>query len=393
MTRSDQSSAAEAPPELIADQEGFNQVLDELVSGGLVAVDTEAASFHRYSDRVYLLQLSSRTRTVVVDPLGVRDLATFGAILKDPGIEVVFHDADYDLRLLRKEFGFEAQGLFDTRVAAQLLDEPGIGLAALLEKYFGIAVDKRFQRADWSVRPLSPPMLAYAASDTTHLPALRDLMKQRLVEAGRLEWAEEEFGVIEQARWEPEESAEPGWLRMKGAKILKPRQLAVLRTLYEWRDEQARRLDKAPFRIMNNDPMLAMAKAPPGNLEELKKVPGIGHDQAERRGPVLLELIRKAMQLPESALPRVPRSPRPAIDPTYDARLDRLKAVRNRLAASYPLQPGVLCPNGTLEAIARMKPSSPEELGAISALRRWQLKEIGKELLAAVPEPAEPVAQ
>lgn len=392
MTGTGQSSAADAPPELIADQDAFDQALTELSADGLLAVDTEAASFHRYADRVYLVQLSSRTRTVVVDPLAVRDLENFGKVLGDPAVEVVFHDADYDLRLLRKEFGFEAHGLFDTRVAAQMLDEPGIGLAALLEKYFGIAVDKRFQRADWSARPLSPPMLAYAASDTRHLPALRDLMKQRLVEAGRLAWADEEFGLIEQARWEPDE-AEPGWLRMKGARILKPRQLAVLRALYEWRDEQARRLDKAPFRIMNNEPILAMAKTPPGDLEALRKVPGIGQDQAERRAPVLLDLIGRALALPESALPRIPRSPRPAIDPTYDARLDRLKAVRNRLAASYPLQPGVLCPNGTLEAIARTKPASLEELGAIPSLRRWQLKEIGRELLAAVPEPAGPVDQ
>ncbi len=392
MTAADQASAAEAPPELIAAQEPFDQALAELSAGGLLAVDTEAASFHRYADRVYLLQLSSRTRTVVVDPLTVQDLSGFGQVLGDPSIEVVFHDADYDLRLLRREFGFEAHGLFDTRVAAQILDEPGIGLAALLEKYFGIAVDKRFQRADWSARPLSPPMLAYAASDTMHLPALRDLMKQRLVEAGRLDWAEEEFGLIEQARWEPDDS-EPGWLRMKGAKILKPRQLAVLRALYEWRDEQARRLDRAPFRIMNNEPILAMAKSPPGDLEALKKVPGIGHDQAERRGPALLDLIGRALALPDSALPRIPRSPRPAIDPTYDARLDRLKALRNRLAASYPLQPGVLCPNGTLEATARTKPASLEELGTIASLRRWQLREIGQELLAAVPEPVEPAAQ
>ena len=392
MTAADQASAAEAPPELIAAQEPFDQALAELSAGGLLAVDTEAASFHRYADRVYLLQLSSRTRTVVVDPLTVQDLSGFGQVLRDPSIEVVFHDADYDLRLLRREFGFEAHGLFDTRVAAQILDEPGIGLAALLEKYFGIAVDKRFHRADWSARTLSPPILAYAASDTMHLPALRDLMKQRLVEAGRLEWAEEEFGLIEQARWEPDDS-EPGWLRMKGAKILKPRQLAVLRALYEWRDEQARRLDRAPFRIMNNEPILAMAKSPPGDLEALKKVPGIGHDQAERRGPALLDLIGRALALPDSALPRIPRSPRPAIDPTYDARLDRLKALRNRLAASYPLQPGVLCPNGTLEAIARTKPASLEELGTIASLRRWQLREIGQELLAAVPEPVEPAAQ
>lgn len=375
--------------ELISEQDRFEAAIRDLTREGQLAVDTEAASFHRYTDRVYLLQLSSRTRTVIVDPLAVTDLSTFGRVLADPGVEVVFHDADYDLRLLRREFGFEAHGLFDTRVAAQLLDEPGIGLAALLEKYFGVRVDKRFQRADWSARPLTEPMLAYAASDTTYLPALRDLMRQHLSDAGRLDWAREEFQVIEGARWETEDQ-EPGWLRMKGAKVLKPRQLAVLRALYEWRDEQARRHDRAPFRVMNNEPILEMAKHPPTDLESLKKVPGIGRDTAERRGALLLDLIDRALKLPDSALPRVPRSPRPAIDPTYEGRLDRLKAVRNRRAAAYPLQPGVLCPNGTLEAIARLKPATLEELAQVSSLRRWQLREIGQELLEAIPEPPPP---
>lgn len=353
---------------------------------GLVAVDTEAASFHKYLDRVYLLQLSSRDETVVVDPLAVKDLSAFGATLADPSVEVVFHDADYDLRLLHHEFGFKATHLFDTRVAAQLLDEPGIGLAALLEKYLQLHVDKRFQRADWSIRPLSPEMLAYAATDTRHLANLRDIMRNRLIELGRLSWAEEEFVVMEGARWDTTE-AEPGWLRLKGAKLLKPRELAVLRSVHQWRDEQARKLDRAAFRILNNEPILAMAKAPPRDMEALKRIPGVGPDQAERRGRQILAAVEEALAIPDGDLPRLERAPRRAPDPALDARLERLKLARNRLAARYPLQPGVLCPNGTLEAIARANPKNQEELAATPALRRWQVAEIGAELLAALPEP------
>ncbi len=125
----------------------------------LLAIDTEAASFHRYLDRIYLIQLSTRDLTAVIDPLGVGSLDPIGSLLADPSVEKVFHDADYDLRLFDKEFGFHAANLFDTRIAAQFLNEPGIGLGALLQKYFGITADKRFQRADWSARPLTPPML------------------------------------------------------------------------------------------------------------------------------------------------------------------------------------------------------------------------------------------
>jgi len=360
--------------------------MPRLAATGLVAVDTEAASFHKYLDRVYLLQLSSREETAVVDPLAVKDLSAFAATLADPAVEVVFHDADYDLRLLHHEFGFQATHLFDTRVAAQLLDEPGIGLAALLEKYLQVHVDKRFQRADWSIRPLSAEMLAYAANDTRHLAELRDIMRNRLTELGRLSWAEEEFVVMEGARWDTTD-AEPGWLRLKGAKLLKPRELAVLRSLHQWRDEQARRLDRAAFRILNNEPILAMAKTPPRDMEALKRIPGVGPDQADRRGRQILAAVEEALALPDSDLPRLERAPRRAADPALDARLERLKLARNRLAARYPLQPGVLCPNGTLEAIARANPKTLEELGTTPALRRWQVSEIGAELLAALPEP------
>ena len=167
---------------------------------------------------------------------------------------------------------------------------------------------------------------------------------------------------MEGSRWDTED-VEPGWLRLKGAKLLKPRELAVLRSVYQWRDEQAKRLDRAAFRILNNEPILAMAKAPPRDMDALKKIPGIGPDQAERRGRQLLAAVEEALALPDSQLPRIERPPRRAADPALDARLERLKLVRNRLAARYPLQPGVLCPNGTLEAIARANPSTLEDTG------------------------------
>jgi len=370
-------------------QEAFDDLLPELAAGGQLAVDTEAASFHRYSDRVYLLQLSSRERTLVVDPLAVTDLGRFGAVLADPGVEIVFHDADYDLRLLEREFGIRATKLFDTRVAAQLLDEPGIGLAALLEKYQGVTLDKRFQRADWSRRPLSEDMLRYAATDTMHLLQLRDVLAERLEAAGRTAWAAEEFALLEDVRWGPAEDEEPAWLRLKGAKALKPRELAVLRELHTWRDEQARRLDRAAFRVLNNEPMLAMARAMPAELEALKDIPGIGSETISRRGPQLLAAIERGRAIPDNRLPRLERPPRRAPDPILEARVERLKALRNRLAPKLGLQPGVLCPNGTLEAIARANPRTLEELAAVPELRHWQRREIGRELLAAVAEPAQ----
>jgi ribonuclease D len=371
---------------LIRTQAELEALFARLRGEPLLAVDTEAASFHRFIDRVYLLQISSRGETAVVDPLAVESLTPLADVLADPAVEIVFHDADYDLRLLDREYGFRATNIFDTRIAAQLLNEPGVGLAALLEKYLGVRLDKRFQRADWSARPLSPEMLEYAASDTRSLPELRDILKGQLEARGRLGWAREEFALLDDIRWSPPEG-EPGFLRLKGAKALKGRELAILRELYEWREGVAQRSDRATFRILNNEPMLTMSRQPPADMAGLKAIPGIGGDQAERRGREILAAVQRGLEIPERDLPRVERPPRRPYDPAFEARLERLKAVRNQLASRLDLAPGVLCPNGTLEAIARLDPTSLEGLASLPELRRWQLREIGPELLAAAREP------
>ena len=372
---------------LIQSQAELESLFARLRGAPLLAVDTEAASFHRFTDRVYLLQISSREETAIVDPLAVESLAPLGEVLADPAVETVFHDADYDLRLLDREYGYHAAGLFDTRIAAQLLNEPGVGLAALLERYLGVRLDKRFQRADWSARPLSPAMLDYAAADTRHLPELRDILRAQLEARGRLSWAEEEFALLHDLHWSPP-NGEPGYLRLKGAKALKGRELAILRELHGWRESEAQRSDRATFRILNNEPMLAMARKPPADMAELKAIPGISADQAERRGRDILAAVRRGLEVPDGELPRIERPPRRAYDPAFEARAERLKGVRNQLAVRFDLAPGVLCPNGTLEAIARANPETLEQLAAVPDLRRWQLREFGPELLAAVAEPA-----
>jgi ribonuclease D len=372
--------------QLIESAAALAVLVDRLRGEPLVAVDTEAASFHRYQDRVYLLQLSSRAETAVVDPLATGTLDPVGELLADPAIEIVFHDADYDLRLLDREYGFRAETLFDSRIAAQLLNEPGIGLAALLEKYMGVRLDKRFQRADWSARPLSADMLAYAASDTRFLPELRDILGRQLEARGRMGWAREEFALLSGIRAADPNGVEPGWLRLKGAKALRGRELAVLREVWEWREGVARRADRATFRILNNEPMLALAKAPPGDLAALKAIPGISGDQAERRGREILAAVRRGVELPDDQLPRIARQPRRPPDLALEARLERLKVRRNVLARELDLAPGVLCPNGTLEAIARADPDTLERLQAVPELRRWQARTIGPALFDALRE-------
>jgi ribonuclease D len=377
------------PPRLIASQDALAELLTELRQENVLAVDTEAASFHRHIDRIYLIQVSSRTATAIIDPLAVTDLSIFGEILADPEIEIVFHDADYDLRLFDLQYGFRATRIFDTRVAAELLSEPGLSLAALLGRHLGVEVDKRFQRADWSARPLSPEMLAYAAGDTQHLVTLRDLMKSGLETAGRLGWAEEEFARLTQVRWGPAADREPAYLRLKGAKALPPRQLAILREVQRWREDVARRMDRAEFRILGNEALFEIAQQAPATPEALGAVRGIGRETLERRGEAILTAVRRAVALPEADLPRVEHPPRRAREPEIEARLARLKSARIRIAERLGLASGVVCPNSVLDAIARAVPTSLDDLATIPGLRRWQIATFGDELLAK-PGPRNP---
>jgi ribonuclease D len=371
-------------PELIESRTRFAALLEQLRTEPLVALDTEAASFHRFRDRVYLLQLSSRGETWIVDPLAVEGLPGLGELLAQPAVELVFHDADYDLRLLGHEFGYRASNLFDTRIAAQFLNEPGTGLAALLEKYFGVRQDKRFQRADWSARPLTPAQLDYAATDTRHLPALRDELRTRLKAMGRLAWVEEECELLTAVRWPEPIPFEEEAVQAKGARGLTPRGLAVFRELYVWRAELAQTLDRAAFRIAGNEVLLALAQKPAASVAELSAVRGMGRDLAGRRGKEILAAIRRGLSLPDDRLPRYPRPVRHRSDPAVDARLERLKVARNALAARHELPAGVVAPNWLLEGIARRAPASLEDLGEVGGIRRWQVEVLGPDLLKAV---------
>jgi ribonuclease D len=372
------------PIRLVESPEALATLVADLGHPARLAVDTEAASYHKYSDGVCLVQLSTPALTAVVDVVKSPDLAPLRALLAVAGVESVFHDADYDLRLLDRDHQVRISGLFDTRIAAQLLGEPGIGLAALLEKYAGVKLDKKFQRADWSRRPFEPGMLEYAAADTHYLLALRDTLERQLQEKGRLSWAQEEFGIAATARWE-KGPAEEAYLKVKGARLLKPRQLAVLRELHGWREALAQKMDRATFRVMNPETLLLLAELQPRDLAALRGIRGISPDQVERRGKELIEAVGRGLALPEQDLPRLERTRRLPPDPAFDARMDRLKVVRNAAAERLGLQPGVLCPNGTLEAVARKEPKDLAQMGEVSELRRWQLGALGTELLGAIP--------
>ena len=356
-----------------------------LARESLVAADTEAAGYHRYMDRLCLLQLSTRDETWLVDTLAVGSLNPLAEVFEDPAVEVIFHDADYDLRLLDRDFDIHVGGLFDTKIAARFAGERAFGLSSLLAEKLGITLEKKFQRADWAKRPLSPEMLEYAAMDTRYLAQLRDQLRARLEELGRLEWAVEEFRLSEQTSWEPPADADSAYMKIKGARDLAPRGLAALRELHAWREGVAEARDVASFRVLNNDPLVGMAGRMPRDERELEAVPGLSPGNVRRYGKELLAALERARSIPESELPSWPRGPRrPPRDPEVDARADRLRAVRDRAAERLNLERGFLMPRAQLEELARKRPTDREALREIEGIRSWQVEAIGDELLTVL---------
>lgn len=369
--------------------EATNRFLASIGHAPAIALDTEGASFHRFVDRIYLLQLSTHDASAIIDPLAVTSLGELGKLLESSTIEVVFHDADYDLRLLHQDYGWHVNNIFDTRIAAQLLGLKSIGLAALLEQYFGVKVDKKYQRADWSVRPLTQSMLDYAAQDTMYLLELRDRLKGELERVGRWVWAKEEFQRLEGTRWHPDTGGEAtdddanAFMRVKGARDLNRRELAILRELVLWREDKARVMDRATFRVVGNEPLLAAAQRTPGTVGELESIKGMPRALLERSGNEILDAIRRGQAVGEDNLPRFPKAQRWERDPDFEPRVNALRAAREKAAQRLGMDPGVLCSREKLEAIARKKPATLEELSAIDVLRLWQVTELGTEFLKA----------
>jgi ribonuclease D len=363
--------------------EAADKFLASIAGTRTIALDTEGASFHRYVDRIYLLQLSTDRNHAIIDPLKVASPAALGALLESRDVEVVFHDADYDLRLLHQDYGWRVTNIFDTRVASQLLGIKAFGLAALLEGFFGVRLDKKHQRADWSMRPLPGDMLEYAAQDTMHLLPLRQHLHDALDKKGRLHWAREEFERLEGTQWEEVEE-DTSFLRIKGARDLSRRELAVLRELVAWRDGLAKESDRSTFRIAGNEVLLSLSREAPTTTAAVEQTKGLSRSLASRQAQVIVDAIARGQAIPEAELPKFPRSPRFARDPDYEERVLALKSVRDRRAAELELDPGVLCPRERLEAVARKNPRASDDLAEIPELRKWQAEVLGEDFIRAL---------
>lgn len=376
-------SATVAVPEMLTTAAGVARLAGRLAEEPLVACDLEADSMHHYQEKVCLIQFAFPGGAALLDPLAVTDLASLVPVFAAESIRKIFHGADYDIRSLHRDFAIEVNNLFDTMIACQFLGERDFGLAAVLKKRFGAELDKQYQRADWSRRPLTAGMIDYAMKDTSLLIALYQQLEGELRAKNRLAWVEEECALLARVRM-VSRSDEPLFLRFKGAARLESRALAVLEELLRFRDQRARQADVPQFKVLGTDTMRELAEKRPQNRSELIGISGITDKVLDRIGEGILRAIERGNAVPAGKLPVYPRQERRKRGRLEDERLKALKEWRERTAAVLGIDTGVLANNALLERLAYEVPRTVADLGQIPAMRNWQRQEFGAALVALI---------
>jgi ribonuclease D len=370
------------PWEWIDTAAGVAALASDIEKEKIIGLDTESDSFHHYQEQVCLVQVSTKGKDYLVDPIAAKDLSPLAVPLGERKREVILHGADYDIVCLKRDFGIQFTRIFDTVLAAQLLGYPATGLSALIERHFGVKVTKQHQRDEWYRRPLSESQIRYALTDTRYLLPLRDLIRAELVAAHRLSWAEEEFEILTRREWTREPFQPEHFWKIRGVRDLSRREQAILRELAVARDIRSKMANRPPFKVIADHALIAVAKARPVSEADLKKVRGMSPLMIRRLGDDLLQSVHRGLAVPEKDLPLAPRGERRPGDPAANKRLDALKEWRRKKALALNLDPGVLAPQSTLQALARSGAGTMEDLEAITAVTRWRIHEFGPEWVA-----------
>lgn len=365
-------------PALIQQREGLLQLGEALRAQQAIAVDTESNSLYAYHEQVCLLQISTSEVDFLIDTLALPSLGELTNIFQDPNLEKVFHSAEYDLMVLKRDFNVDVSNLFDTRIAVRTLGWKKTGLAHILKREFGVDLNKRYQRANWGKRPLDPEMLHYARQDTHYLLPLRDRLLQQLQERGRFQEFKEACDLLLLVDPAPLENYfDPqGFWRLAGSRRISPRQAAVLREVYHYREAQAERLDRPPFKVLSNKTLLQLALEQPETLEGLRKINGVSNRVLQIHGENLLDSIRRGQK---SKPPERPRGK--AIDQEVFDRYERLRKWRHATARKRGVESDIILPKDTLWEIAHRSPRSRKALHRVMKNMPWRFQRYAQGIL------------
>ena len=364
---------------LVKDRSHLSSIAAGLERETSIGVDLEADSMFHYPEKVCLIQISTPLQDILVDPLSLDDLSPLSQVFGDPNIRKVFHGADYDIRSLYRDFDIEVNSLFDTQIAARFLGIRETGLARLLKERLGVLVEKKYQKRDWSERPLPAAMSAYAVQDTCHLLSLSRILEKELRVKGRLFCVEEECELLSKVRPAPP-NGNPLFLRFKGASMLDPRCLAVLESILQLRDDTARRRDLPPFKILGNEPIMEIAERKPVNERDLGRIKGLSARQVRILGRSILKKIDESTKLPENELPAFPRTAEEQTSDTVSKKVKALKGWREQRAKEMGIDPSLVCTNAQIQSLALAYPKSLKDLEGIDTIKAWQRRLFGSEI-------------
>ena len=375
------TGACGAVPELVTTVPRLEAVVESALRRPVVAMDLESNGFFRYPERVCLVQLAVGGAVHLVDPLSLEHVAPLGALLAAASVEKVFHAADYDVRSLDREWGFRCRNLFDTGIAAAFVGSRRLGLAAVLKDHLGVEVDKsnKLQRADWTRRPLTAELLHYAAGDVRHLCRLRDVLHDKLDALGRIAWMREECVRQAAVRYRVPET-EWAFLSVKGSRELDGRGLAVLRSLHAFREREALRRGRPPFRIFPDTAMTALAANP---SLDFARVSGLGRYAHAPAASDLRRAVTEGIGMPPVKRPRAPSTIAEQLGEherkTARTRLQHLRKWRTAQADRLGLDPGRVWPAASLERLSLWPGGFDDEM-ASAEVREWQRRELGGSL-------------
>jgi ribonuclease D len=365
---------------MVASGRELDRCVEQFLEVDAVGVDLEADSMYHYREKVCLIQIASERQTVVIDPLQISDLSALKPLFKHRGICKIFHGADYDVRSLYRDFRITINNLFDTEVAARFLGRSASGLDAVVAERYGVSLDKKYQRKDWSRRPLPAEMIAYAAEDVKYLLPLSRIFQSELRCIGRLSWVYEECQRLSEVR-PSAENDQLLFMSIKGAGRLDRRGLAVLEKLLQFRRRVAKKKDRPLFRIMGTKSLLLLAQKKPRNLKQLERCGALSDKQIGMYGEALLKALHAGMQWPARSLPVYPRRRAPQVSPAVARRVLALRKWRDRRAAELHMEPALLCTKALIGSLALHHPRGKKDLAQIREMKNWQRRELGPEIL------------
>ncbi|UCD32136.1 MAG: HRDC domain-containing protein [Desulfobacterales bacterium] len=369
--------------QIIDSMPGLKKIAKILEKEKNLAIDLEADSMYHFKEKVCLIQVATKNRNIVIDPIQLKDLSSLKPLFVRPDIRKIFHGADYDVRSLYRDFNINITHLFDTEVACRFLGLKETGLETVLNAYFNINLDKKYQKKDWSKRPLPQEMIHYAITDVIYLIPLAKILIQELEKMGRLAWVIEECELLSNVRpVGPDDK--PLFLKFKGAGRLSSRSLAVLEALLQFRKKIAQKKDKPFFRIIGNQALLKMAIEKPMTLPRLKGSKVLSTKQVNMWGNDIIDIIDHALSLPKNKLPVYPRKKAPIVPAHITHRAKALKKWRDKKAKEIDIDPGLLCNKALISTIATKNPKGKKGLARIQEMKQWQINELGKDIVTVL---------